>query len=118
MFCRNCGKNIPDDSKFCISCGTPVENNTISNQATFKLTIDRASQVYLINPPIKVTIDNSIRFSVENGQTHSIDISSGNHKIYFKSSLRSATLEVDIQKDTLIEVKWSRISGAIIPEVK
>jgi tetratricopeptide (TPR) repeat protein len=24
MFCRKCGVSIPDDSKFCIKCGTPV----------------------------------------------------------------------------------------------
>ena len=24
MFCPNCGKQIPDDSRFCVGCGTPV----------------------------------------------------------------------------------------------
>lgn len=32
MFCRNCGKQIPDDSKFCQFCGTTIVNGTNSNQ--------------------------------------------------------------------------------------
>ena len=26
MFCRNCGKNLNKDQKFCSECGTPVDN--------------------------------------------------------------------------------------------
>lgn len=40
----------------------------------FKLTIDRSSQVYLGNPPIKVIIDNSIRLSIENGHTETVNL--------------------------------------------
>lgn len=25
MFCKGCGKNLPDDAKFCLECGCPVE---------------------------------------------------------------------------------------------
>lgn len=28
MICKNCGKEIPDDAKFCGHCGTPVEKET------------------------------------------------------------------------------------------
>ncbi len=27
MFCRNCGHEIPDDSKFCESCGAVLQND-------------------------------------------------------------------------------------------
>lgn len=26
MFCRNCGKEIPNGFRFCAECGTPIEN--------------------------------------------------------------------------------------------
>lgn len=30
MFCNNCGKQIPDDAKFCDYCGTPIVKNNMS----------------------------------------------------------------------------------------
>jgi len=30
MFCNNCGKQIPDDAKFCDYCGTPIIKNNMS----------------------------------------------------------------------------------------
>ncbi len=29
MFCTNCGKQIPEDARFCPACGTPVLTDTI-----------------------------------------------------------------------------------------
>ena len=31
MYCKNCGKRIPDDSKFCNACGTSINVNPSSN---------------------------------------------------------------------------------------
>ncbi|MBW1971750.1 MAG: protein kinase, partial [Deltaproteobacteria bacterium] len=36
MFCRNCGKDIPDDAKFCIYCGTPTTVSTPSTPPSSK----------------------------------------------------------------------------------
>lgn len=33
MFCLNCGAEIPDDMRFCPSCGTPVGGNATAPQA-------------------------------------------------------------------------------------
>ena len=33
MFCKNCGKKIADDSKFCPECGTPCESNNAASPA-------------------------------------------------------------------------------------
>lgn len=33
MFCRKCGSEIPDGSKFCIKCGEPVETPEMTNDA-------------------------------------------------------------------------------------
>ena len=33
MFCLNCGAEIPDDTRFCPSCGTPVGGNAAAPQA-------------------------------------------------------------------------------------
>ncbi|MBQ4634237.1 MAG: zinc ribbon domain-containing protein [Bacilli bacterium] len=32
MFCKNCGSNINPGARFCTSCGTPTENNSLDHQ--------------------------------------------------------------------------------------
>ena len=122
MYCFKCGKEIPEESVFCPHCGvrilagnsvvnSKVEESTGDQKVT--LTIDRKSQPYLINPPVKVVIDNTIRFGVDNGKSEKIVILPGHHIIEFKMSTRSKRLEVDLQADMVIEIGFSRLSGAI-----
>ncbi len=123
MYCFKCGKQIPDESVFCSFCGTRVDGSeTSSNGAAieevkYALTIDRKSQPYLINPPVKVIIDGDIRFGVDNGKTETVPVSSGRHQIELKMSVRQKNIEVDIQKDTTIEIGFNRLTGAITANV-
>lgn len=32
MYCKNCGKELPEDAKFCVQCGIQVERKTIDVQ--------------------------------------------------------------------------------------
>lgn len=121
MFCRKCGKSIPDDSCFCPACGSPINDTSLSaqesNPTLYTLTIDRASQVFLASPPIKVTIDNTVYLSVENGHTESVQLQPGKHSLLFKCSLRSAQLDIDLQKNTVVELSWNRITGKIVTNI-
>lgn len=37
MFCKKCGKAIPDESKICPECGEPVKNNLDYLKVNFKM---------------------------------------------------------------------------------
>lgn len=40
MFCMNCGKPLPDGSKFCPHCGTPVPSSAEGSSSTEGLSLD------------------------------------------------------------------------------
>lgn len=117
MFCFKCGAQIPDESVFCSKCGAKVQASPEPVAQTYALTFDRASQVYVVNPPIKVVIDGSIRFSVDNGKTERVDLASGPHKVELSGSIRSAKVDIDLQRDTVIKISFSRLSGKLAAEV-
>lgn len=117
MFCYKCGKEIPDNSLFCSFCGSKLPmGNTAEATSTpdmFTLTIDRSSQVYLINPPIKAVIDNKIRLSVENGRSEQVQLTPGAHHIELSASMRTTVVDLDLQKDSVLTIGFNRLSGKI-----
>lgn len=117
MFCFKCGAQIPDESVFCSKCGAKVQTSPEPAAQTYALTFDRASQVYVANPPIKIVIDGEIRLSVDNGRTERVDLTPGHHKIELSGSIRSTKVDVDLQRDTIIKISFSRLSGKLVAEV-
>lgn len=117
MFCYKCGKEIPDNSLFCSFCGAklPTGNAVEGTPASerFTLTIDRASQVYLINPPVKVVIDDTVRLSVENGRSEQVQLAPGSHHVELSASMRKTVVDLNLQKDTVLAIGFNRLSGKI-----
>lgn len=117
MYCFKCGAQIPDESVFCSKCGAKIQSTAVPATQTYVLTFDRASQLYAINPPIKIVIDNSVRLSIDNGKTEQVEMAPGRHKVELSGSFRTAKVDVDLQRDTLIKISFSRLSGKLIAEV-
>lgn len=114
MFCNKCGEKVPDDSLFCSKCGAKIQGSSgADSPGPCTLTVDRKSQLYLINPPIKVVIDGKIRASVENGHALAFSLSKGKHKIELISSLRTKSLEFDMKGDAVLEIGFNRLTGAL-----
>ena len=70
MFCKNCGKKIDDDSKFCVYCGTAVsiikEENTTSQQAETPVDATDENQGIINNTTKKSETVDSIGFEIKN----------------------------------------------------
>lgn len=121
MFCSKCGKAVQDNDVFCRYCGAALgtigdDKEKISDEVM--LFIDRKSQIYLINPPIKAVIDGCSFLNIENGKTEQIKLNKGPHTIELNSGIRSKKLTIEMQADTVLEIGFNRFSGALTAEVK
>ena len=115
MFCSKCGNEIVAQAKFCSSCGQPVSasNSGTSNNGSFTLTINRAKQWYAINPAIKVVVDGSAEYKIDNGSTLNIPVSGGTHNIAFSCSIRNKIVNVNVADNVTLNIKWNRITGSL-----
>ncbi|GEM_PF-1828871 len=122
MFCNYCGFENPNNALFCSKCGKNISNDNSKNDENinkkiFNITIFRESQLYIINPAINISIGNNNRFSIENGETIKVPLEQGHYEIIFSQSLRKKILNIDLQKDIHIILKWNRLSGAIQTDI-
>lgn len=117
MFCSQCGEKLQDNALFCHKCGAKI-GSASEPSSKVKLILDRASQVYLINPPVKAVINGSIYVSIENGHTEIVELDPGPCMVELSGSFRKAKLEFDLQKDTVIQIGFNRMTGKLTAEVK
>lgn len=118
MFCNYCGANNPDNSNFCSHCGkrlsTQAPEITVSTEASMHtVEIFRESQMFLINPPINISIDGKKNLSIANGETLNLQLEEGQHEFVFSLSFRKRTVSIGLVKDVHINLKWNRTTGAL-----
>lgn len=120
LFCNHCGSKNPDGSNFCSNCGKAlVSSFSEQNEDTVRLhtvEIFRESQLFLLNPPINLSIVGSSttkKISIANGETAKLELPPAMYEFTFSQSMRKRTLSIDLQSDIHIDVKWNRITGAI-----
>lgn len=113
MFCNHCGNELIETAKFCPSCGQMISPSVTSNSNIFTLTINRAKQWALINPPIKIIIDNNMEYKIANGSTLNIPISTGMHNIAFSFGIHNKVINLNITSHATLNVKWNRIVGGL-----
>lgn len=123
MFCQNCGTQLNDTAKFCVQCGTAtsgapttafVANSSIDQkEKTYKVSLFRRSELYLINGPINICIDGEKNLSIDNSKNLEIHLAPGPHNIKFYQSFRKRILDIDLQHDINIMISWNRLTGAL-----
>lgn len=124
MFCNNCGSQNPDGSKFCSNCGkTLLQQSAGANENApqmYTVEIFRESQMFLLNPPINLSISGiseTKKLSISNGETIIIQLLAGTYEFTFSQSMRKRILTIDLHDDIHIDVKWNRVTGSLIAEV-
>lgn len=124
MFCNNCGSQNPDGSKFCSNCGkTLLQQSAGANENAsqmYTVEIFRESQMFLLNPPINLSISGiseTKKLSIPNGETIIIQLLAGTYEFTFSQSMRKRILTIDLHDDIHIDVKWNRVTGSLIAEV-
>lgn len=118
MFCSQCGNEIVTQAKFCPVCGQPVSANlnegiNPGDGGGFILTINRANQWFAINPAVKIVVDGNVEYNIENGSTLNIPISAGVHNIAFMYSIRNKIVNINVNSNVTLNIKWNRVTGSL-----
>lgn len=118
MFCDQCGAELVDGSKFCTKCGNAVagaksDGGSYTNLTRYALTIERQNQWFAINPDIEVIVDGSDRYMLPNGNSMQIMVGPGRHNVAFYCTIRSKIVDITVNSDMKLEVKFNRLTGSI-----
>lgn len=118
MFCSKCGNELQTDARFCSKCGQPVaqtstDNVSQNNSGNYTLTINRAKQWFLVNPPVKIIIDEKAEYKIDNGETIRIPVSTGTHMVAFSCSIRNKIVNINVTNNVILNIKWNRVTGSL-----
>lgn len=119
MFCNKCGNEIVGNAKFCSKCGQAIisaANHAVNsdNIGKFTLAIIRAKQWFIVNPAVKIIVDGSTEYKIDNGSMLNIPISAGAHNIAFSCFIRNKIVNVNVAGNVTLNIKWNRITGSLV----
>lgn len=115
MYCSNCGNILPDGAKFCPKCGRATGRpaaDTVPG-GLYTLTIMRENQWFAVNPAVRMTLDGSQTYSIGNGDTLRIPVSSGAHCAAFSCSIRNKVVNLNVAGDITLRIRWNRVTGSL-----
>ena len=121
MFCNQCGNELGPGVSFCPKCGHPVSavpraeaNDSKAQRLT--VTFFREKQWFAINPGVTIVVDDGDVYQIDNGQTLNVPMAPGTHNIVFKCGIRNKVIDLTVQQDLKLRLKWNRITGSLIVE--
>jgi hypothetical protein len=103
MFCKKCGKEIPDDSNFCQYCGVSLSNNKandIIKKGKTLITIKHEKKFGWGLYKIKIYIDGSFIKEIKSGKIVSFEIENGRHIIFCEAKRCERSESVEINADS------------------
>ena len=94
------------------SLNTDVETD-INSEHEYTLTVVKVKEKFAINVPIKIVIDKTKEYVINDGETINIAITRGKHNLAFSGSIRNKIIDIDMQSNTTLKVKWDRVTGEL-----
>ena len=119
MFCNQCGSELLPGAAFCARCGHPVEaapaNSAEAPQSLpCTVTFTREKQWFAVNPAVRIVVDDRDEYLIENGQTLRVSMAQGTHNIAFRCGIRNKVIDLTVQRDLALTLRWNRVTGSLI----
>jgi hypothetical protein len=103
MFCKSCGKEIPDNSNFCLYCGislSEVKTNEITKMGISLITIKSKKIFGWGKYKIKIFVDGNFIKDVINGESVSFEIENGKHIIFCEAKWCNISDSIEIEAES------------------
>lgn len=114
MYCKKCGTKINEDASFCSHCGRHVDKyDEKGTKSFYKVNIKRESQWFAVNPKLNMNIDSENNYKIDNGETLELNLEQGNHRISLSLGPRNKVVDILLDKDLSLIVKYNRLIGSI-----
>jgi hypothetical protein len=117
MNCPNCKSPITESSRECEYCGIKITNSSYEKSDFLnKIKFIFKGEWFLVDASTSVFIDNKLKIkgSIKNGFTFEIDNTPIIPEVKLKFLFKSKVLEIpelDVSKNYLIEIEYSRLWG-------
>ena len=109
MFCKHCGKDLPEGSTVCTSCGCYAGECTVR--------FIRKSQYVGCLVPIIIEIsgkDTALNVEVKSGQSLSVSLPSGNYRFHTYCGLNfGKTYEIVLTENKAIHLSINGFTGSV-----
>lgn len=109
--CDECGKEVSEKAASCPNCGNPI-----SKKEESKVLVYGYTESYLINPKVKIFVNDNEIGSVAKGQVYEFKINEDT-EITFKCSMRKASIMAKAGQITKVKISWNRITGQLVPQI-
>jgi hypothetical protein len=103
MFCKSCGKEIPNNSNFCLYCGislSAVITNEIIRKGMSLIVVNSEKRFGWWKYKIRIFIDGSFIKEVINGGSVSFEIENGKHIIFCKAKWCKISDPIEIRAES------------------
>lgn len=111
MFCKNCGKELSDEVKFCPFCGANLSAETESPQE--EIFIFGYNEKFAIKAKVKIYKNGEYIGTIKGNEKFNAGKIDKDTLFEFKSSIRTASVMVSAKNPKNIQLAFDRMTGQL-----